>query len=295
MATLLLPASLEPTGRPSVRRAVRAAVPRPERYPLCEPQIPAWIVRRPPYRARFARTPRDLEAAQRLRYRVFNLELGEGLAASRATGRDADAFDATSHHLLVIDERDDIVVGTYRLSTLELASHGTDFYAAGEFDLSGLAADALAAGVELGRACIAAPHRGQTVLALLFQGISAYVTHNHKRFLFGCASLPRQLAPAASRLTAELRAQGRVDAELRVRPRAGYEPPPDDPSVVAGKDAVPPLVRRYLRLGARVAAEPAFDRDFGTLDYFTWLDVRALSAAPPQLVRGSPAPVSARA
>jgi putative hemolysin len=294
MAFLLLPATLGIPGSATARAPARAPRPVLERQALCESQIPAWILRRPPYRARFARTPRDLEAAQRLRYRVFNLELGEGLAASRATGRDADAFDATAHHLLVIDERDGIVVGTHRLSTLELASHGTDFHAATAFDLSGIAPDRLAAGVELGRVCVAAPHRGQRVLELLLEGVAAYVAHNHKRFLFGCASLPRQLAPAASRLTAVLRATGRVDRTLGVRPRAGYEPPPDDPTVVAGPDALPPLLRRTLRLGARVAPEPAYDRAFGTLDYFTWLDLRALSAARARSVRARPLRPSAR-
>ena len=46
------------------------------------------------YRVRLAITPDDLHAAQRLRFEVFNLELGEGLAASHALGRDEDAYDA---------------------------------------------------------------------------------------------------------------------------------------------------------------------------------------------------------
>ncbi|HSJ98988.1 MAG TPA: GNAT family N-acyltransferase, partial [Myxococcota bacterium] len=174
-------------------------------YPARAGQIPPWHVQRGPYRARFARTRRELEAIQRLRYRVFNLELGEGLAASRATGRDDDGFDERCHHLLVTDEQAGIAVGTYRLSTLELAGLGGDFYSAQEFDLSGLAPAVLAGAVELGRACIAAPFRGRRVLALLWEGIAAYAAHNRKRFLFGCASLPGGLAPAAGALGRLLR------------------------------------------------------------------------------------------
>jgi putative hemolysin len=252
--------------------------PAPLLYPAAAEQVPPWFVHRPPYRARFARTRQELEAIQRLRYRVFNLELGEGLAASRRTGRDADAFDETSHHILVLDERSGVVVGTYRLATLESASFGAGFYTAQEFDLSALPHRMLAQSAELGRACIAAPHRGRHVLALLFQGIAAYAAHNRKRFLFGCASLPASAAPVAAALTRALADQGSIDPALEARPRPGFEAPTDGPVAALTLVDLPPLVRRYLRLGAKLGPEPAFDRAFGTLDYFTWLDLARSNA-----------------
>jgi putative hemolysin len=294
MASVALLPPVLPSRVPAPSRTIPARRPELGIYPLAEQQIPGWLVRRPPYRARFARTARDLEAAQRLRYRVFNLELGEGLAASRATGRDADVFDATAHHLIVIDERDGIVVGTYRLTTGELASHGSGFYSSREFDLSEVAPEALAEAVELGRACIAAPQRGQHVLELLFEGIGAYLAHNRKRFLFGCTMLPRQVASASSRITAALRAAGHVDPDLAVRPRTAFQAPPDDPAVVVDAAALPALFQRYLWLGARVASEPAFDRDFGTLDYFTWLDTETLASTRPPFVARTAAPAAPR-
>jgi putative hemolysin len=250
-----------------------ATYPAPPAYPAAPGQVPPWLAKRGSYRARFARTRQEVEAIQRLRYRVFNLELGEGLAQSARTGRDADAFDETSHHILVVDDRSRVAVGTYRLATLESASCGPGFYSAQEFDLSGLPAPLLASSVELGRACIAAQHRGHHVLALLFEGITAYAAHNGKRFLFGCSSLPASAAPAANALTCALREQGSLDASLAVRPRPGFEAPAFESSAAGELPALPPLLRRYLRLGARLAAEPAFDRAFGTLDYFTLLDL----------------------
>lgn len=250
-----------------------APQPAPSLYPVAADQVPPWFVRRPPYRARFARTRQELEAIQRLRYRVFNLELGEGLAASRRTGRDADAFDETSHHILVLDECSGVVVGTYRLATLESASFGEGFYTAQEFDLSALPHSMLAESAELGRACIAAAHRGRHVLALLFQGIAAYAAHNRKRFLFGCASLPASAVPVAAALTRALVDRGSIEPALAVRPRPGFETPSTDAIASAAAVDLPPLVKRYLRLGARLGPEPAFDRAFGTLDYFTLLDL----------------------
>jgi putative hemolysin len=249
----------------------------PPQYPLVPEQIPPWCVRRSRFLARFARSRAELEAVQRLRYRVFNLELGEGLAESSRTGRDADAYDASSHHILVFDERARVAVGTYRLATLESAALGQGFYSAQEFDLGGLPAPALANGVELGRACVAAAHRGGPLLALLFQGIAAYAAHNRKRFLFGCASLPASAAPAAAALSRALAQAGSIDPALAVRPRPGFEPPAGRAD--ASVPELPPLVKRYLRLGARLAARPAFDRAFGTLDYFTLLDLEQISAS----------------
>lgn len=245
----------------------------PPPYPAAEDQVPPWFAHRPPYRARFARTRQELEAIQRLRYRVFNLELGEGLAESRRTGRDADRYDETSHHILVLDERTGVIVGTYRLATIQSASLGHGFYTAQEFDLSGLPEPVLVQGAELGRACIAAPHRGRHVLALLFQGIAAYAAHNRKRFLFGCASLPASAAPAAAALTHALIEQGSVDPALCVRPQPGFEAPGGAADAGVAAAALPPLVKRYLRLGAKLGPAPAFDRAFGTLDYFTLLDL----------------------
>ena len=60
-----------------------AASPPAPSYASAPDAIPPWFVQSAGLRARFARSQRDLEAIQRLRYRVFNLELGEGLASAR--------------------------------------------------------------------------------------------------------------------------------------------------------------------------------------------------------------------
>ncbi|MCA0451411.1 MAG: GNAT family N-acetyltransferase [Proteobacteria bacterium] len=53
---------------------------------------------------RLARDVAEIEAAQRLRYRVFVDELGaKPDAAALATGRDADKYDEYCDHLLVLD------------------------------------------------------------------------------------------------------------------------------------------------------------------------------------------------
>lgn len=42
---------------------------------------------------------------------------------------------------------------------------------------------------------------------------------------------------------------------------------------------VPRLLKTYLAIGARIAAPPAWDRAFGTIDFLTLLDLELLTPA----------------
>ena len=42
---------------------------------------------------------------------------------------------------------------------------------------------------------------------------------------------------------------------------------------------VPKLLKTYLAIGARIAAPPAWDREFGTIDFLTLLDLKLLSSS----------------
>lgn len=231
------------------------------------------------YLVRYARTPEELDDVLRLRFEVFNLELGEGLRESFETGRDEDAFDAVCRHLMVVERASGDVVGTYRMQTSAMASAGRGFYTATEYDLSFVPAHVLDDAVELGRACIAREHRNTRVLFLLWKGLAAYVAHNGKRYLFGCCSLASQDPKEAAGVAAWLRTSGHVASSPWIEPLAAYacqavHEPPD-----AGGARVPPLFGIYLRHGAKVCGAPALDRAFGTIDFPVMLDVRSLSAA----------------
>lgn len=241
-------------------------------YPSHPEAVPEWEDRFGRYRVSFARRAHELEEVLRLRFDVFNVELGHGPVGAR---RDEDVFDSSCHHLLVRCERSGDVVGTYRFMTREQASSGPGFYAGAEFDLAPLADEILDRGVELGRACIARAHRGRRVLFLLWRGIGRYLEHNRKRYLFGCASLPsldpRRIAPLDDGLR---RAPTRGLPWLPVRPdyrRAPEVRDPDDEPL-----AMPSLLRGYLQLGAVVCGGPAYDTAFRTTDYFMLLDAEKI-------------------
>jgi putative hemolysin len=227
------------------------------------------------YEVRFARDTDELDAIQRLRFEVFNLELGEGLAASFDTGRDVDEFDPFCHHLMVTDVEAGEIVGCYRLQTAVMAAENRGFYSAGLFDLSAVEASALDRSVELGRACIAGSHRSSVVLFLLWRGLAHYVVHNQLRYLFGFCSLTSQDPHEGNAVLRYLEERGHMHPRWRLQPAAGAACP-IVPAVHAAQK-LPPLFRTYLRYGAKVCGPPAIDREFKTIDYLVVLDVDALS------------------
>ena len=234
------------------------------------------------YELRFARTTAELDEILRLRFDVFNLELGEGLESSFLTRRDEDPFDRACHHLLVEDKASGAVVGTYRMQTSEMAEAASGFYSAGEFTLEALPRDVLANGVEVGRACISRGHRARQVLFLLWRGLAAYLMHFGKHYLFGCCSLSTQDPELGLALHRRLATCGKLHPGLAVAPRAGHECLATAASYGAGCAAaepeveVPPLFATYLRYGALVCGPPAIDREFKTVDWFVLLDTNAL-------------------
>lgn len=223
------------------------------------------------YRVRMAADAADLRAAQSLRFRVFNLELREGLRASWATGLDADAFDACCDHLLVEHVASKAVVGTYRLQTGTRAASCAGYYSAREFDFAPF--EPLRGElVELGRACIHADHRSFAVLNLLWNGIAAYAREHHARWLIGCSSLTSQDAAAGAAAYQRL-APHLATPALRTRPLPGFACPLDAPAAQAPK--IPRLLAAYLALGAGICSPPAIDREFRTIDFLTLADLQA--------------------
>jgi len=226
------------------------------------------------YEVRFARDAADLDAVLRLRFEVFNRELGEGLQSSWTTGLDRDRFDETCHHLMLVERASGAVVGTYRLQTAAQARAGAGLYCAGEFVLDGLA-PILEASVELGRACILREHRQGSALFALWRGLAAYLSWSKKRYLFGCCSLTSQDPREGLSLARWLLREGHVDPRVRCEPLPALACPLDDGGPLP-EVALPKLFGTYLRYGAKVVSGPALDREFGTIDFLVVLDARSL-------------------
>jgi putative hemolysin len=225
----------------------------------------------PAYRARLAMSAADRQAAQALRFEVFNLELDEGLVQSYDTGLDADPFDDICDHLLVEDLNDGSVVGTYRLQTGLRAKQGLGYYSEREFDFAPFESFR-AQMVELGRACIHVQHRNFAVLNMLWKGIGTYAQEHSARYLVGCSSLTSQDAALGAAVFARLSSHLSPLA-WRTLPQPSFACPLDQ--VAENAPRIPRLLSAYLAMGAAICGAPAIDREFRTIDFLTWVDVQA--------------------
>ncbi|WP_248309225.1 GNAT family N-acyltransferase [Bosea sp. AK1] len=240
---------------------------------------------------RLARGPREIWRAQRLRYRVFYQEMSaKPDVVSRMFRRDADRFDKACDHLLVIDHAvrgrfggiKPKVVGTYRLMRQSAAERLGGFYTQGEFDLGPmLARHPGQRFLELGRSCVLKPYRTKRTVELLWSGIWAYLQHHRIDAMFGCASFdgtdPDALALPLSFLHHQARSEGDWAAIAHAEHFVGMDRLP--PEMVDAKLALkqlPPLIKGYLRIGARFGTGAVIDHQFGTTDVLVVLPVSAI-------------------
>jgi putative hemolysin len=209
-------------------------------------------------RVSIARTPDEVRDAQRLRHRVFVEEMGAPAAAGGRLER--DRFDPFCKHLIVRDRLSGDVVGTYRILTPERAAALGSFMAEREFDLARLA-PIRGEIAEVGRACIDAPYRCGAIIMLLWSGLASYAMERGFGYLFGCVSVGLGEASDGYAIYERLAPRHLAPPEYRVLPRTelarrgpGSNTPP------------PPLLKGYLRAGAWICGEPAWDPEFGTVD-----------------------------
>lgn len=220
-----------------------------------------------------ARTQDDVRAAQRLRWQVFVEELGARVDTPEP-GLDADGFDPYCDHLLVRHAGDGEVVGTYRMLPPERVARAGGFYAESEFHLTRLLGLRRRM-VEVGRACVRADHRRGGVISLLWSGLLRYLVDGGHEFAVGCASigLGGDMRPAAA-LCRRVLSEYLSPPDWRVFPR---RPLPCDPRSDVEPAPLPPLLKGYLRLGALVCGEPAWDPAFNTADVLLLLPVERIN------------------
>ena len=231
------------------------------------------------YTVRFVEKPSELEDLLKLRFQVFNLELDEGLDVSYETGKDEDEFDKVCDHLVVVHNKSQEVVGTYRMLIKENFGLLDNFYSDSEFNLTYFPKGFLENSVELGRACVAKKHRNLCVLYLLWKGIALYMTWKEKRYLFGCASLSSQDKDDAKKAMKKLRECGHMHKNIFIPAREEfecYEAKEDNSSLEGNSFQLPKLFKTYITFGSRVCSAPAIDRLFKTIDFLMVFDINDL-------------------
>ena len=223
--------------------------------------------KKPAFQIIWASTSGEIKEAQRLRYKVFAEEMGANLPMN-AEGLDIDEFDAHCDHLLIRDQDSLKVVGTYRVLPPHKAKEIGRLYSDSEFDLSRL--DHLRPKlVELGRSCVHQDYRSGAVIMALWSGLAQYMQKNGYEIMLGCASIPMaDGGHFAASLYNSLGNDQMAPTEFHAFPRL---PLPLE-KLNGGLDVQPPpLIKGYLKLGAKICSAPAWDPDFNTADLLTML------------------------
>jgi len=243
---------------------------------------PPVLVESERFLAKFAENQDEVRKALRLRYEVFNSEQGKGLKDSIGQGIDSDEFDEQCLHLIVLEKKSGRAVGTYRAhlgSRAKLKKRG--FYSSRFFRIKGL--DKIADKcIELGRSCVSPEFRTGAVVGILWKAIALLLLRSDRTYMVGCVSLETTDSKIGRALYRHLSQTRVVSQEITAVPRTQFlldgAPEHEIEKVLGDKTAlkkyIPPLFKGYLRLGGLICGEPAFDREFGTIDFFIIVDVR---------------------
>ncbi|WP_349741680.1 GNAT family N-acetyltransferase [Roseateles cavernae] len=218
----------------------------------------------------WARTEDEVREAQRLRYQVFVDEMGARLSVPKGApaGHDIDMFDPFCEHLLVrsveADGRPGPVIGTYRVLTPAAAKRAGGLYSETEFDLTRLRG-LRSRMVELGRSCVHPEHRSGGAIMALWGALAEFMVRNELDTMIGCASVSmRDGGHYAAALWKQLEQSHLAGIEWQVRPRLPL--PVEELHRSETVAEAPPLIKGYLRCGARILGAPAWDPDFNTAD-----------------------------
>lgn len=232
-----------------------------------------------------AATRSDVRHAQALRHQVFFQGRTGGVKGSQTKKRDQDAFDAVCDHLLVIDTATGsrAVAGTYRLLRQDVADGEFGFYSETEFHVRPLLErQSHLKFLELGRSCVLPAYRDRRTIELLWQGLWRYVQHHGIGAMMGCASFDGtqtdQLTRPMNFLLHEAQAERNWSVQARPDRRAAYAVlPREQIDARTALREMPPLIKGYLRAGARFSAEAVTDHIFGTTDVFVVMPTAAIN------------------
>ena len=209
----------------------------------------------------------ELKTIQRLRYndllKEFNDELDDN-------GLDDDHYDMYSDSLVVIDEENNVLVGTYRLASYETGLN--KLLLEDEFDISELKKqkDKI---LELGRAVVKKEYRSGAVINILWFGLFQYSKMFNYRYLIGTCSLygtdPSQYINTLSYLNKYSL------SEFDIRSiKNSYEYYNEDIDKIDAEKQMPSLLKAYLRLGAKVSRNGYIDYDFNSCDVLIIVDTK---------------------
>ena len=125
--------------------------------------------------------------------------------------------------------------------------------------------------MELGRSCVDPNYRSRSVMQLLWRGIGAYINLHDIELMFGCGSFSGIDTEAHALSLAYLHHYHLAPENLRLKALPDYYASMNtmEKDIINPKEAfnaLPPLLKGYLRLGGYVGEGAAVDKEYNTID-----------------------------
>ena len=243
------------------------------------------------YEVRLTRNKDERRQVRQLRYDVFVEEEGASATEEQRNLREEyDAYDRYADYLGVFHNGK--VVGTYRIIDRSAAEKMGGFYTENEFNISKIK-NVVGNIAEMSRACVAREYRENAlVMRLLWAGLGEYVVRRKIAILFGVASWvgnkPVESAQAISYLYYNhLAPLGLRATVLTERFADGINPKLSRMNILPrefvdeddARHQMTPLIKGYLRLGAKFGKGVFIDKPFNTYDVFVMIQTKNIDAA----------------
>ena len=221
------------------------------------------------YIIKTADTLEELIKTFEIRYQVY----GQHYTVKPPVSLDIDEYDKYADHIIVVHKETAEVLGTYRALLTDNVEH---FYTERAFDLSEFKKTSGRI-AEMGRATVVPNARSGAVINLLWRGIGDYIKTVEVDYLIGCATFwgndPSDTLKAWHYFNF-------VDALLKIETSPHDSSKIDNWSGLANTDKpldeefkgikknLPPLVKSYIKAGAKFGFEPSRDHKLSSFDFF---------------------------
>ncbi|MEH2147150.1 GNAT family N-acetyltransferase [Nostoc sp.] len=229
------------------------------KFPLtAEPPLKDFpVIETEKYILRLASTKEELESVFRLRFEIFNIELGLEYSTSNLTRIDQDEFDPVCHHLILIFKATGKIVGNYRMQSYTMASQALGFSAAKYFNINDIPDSMLQETVELGRACIVKEYRNIQALLLLWKGLANYLIWSQNQYFLGRVTFKTQNPLQARCAYNYFQHNNLMHPSILVYPNSEFslELPQQCPS--SYNVEIPHILQAYFACGAKICSLPS--------------------------------------
>ena len=250
------------------------------------------------YEVRLTRSGEERRQVRNLRYRVFCEEEGAyATQEQKALQEEYDDYDRYAEYMAVF--HNDKVVGTYRIINRESAEKLGGFYTETEYNISKIKR-VKGNIMEMSRACIDIDYRDSLAVRLLWLGLANYILANKIVLVFGVSSFVgtkpaefahcfsylyyNHLSPISLRpvvLPEKMNNVDRSQTRMNILPRTHV----DEKLAWA---QMTPILKGYMRLGAKVGQGIFVDEPFNSCDVFTFMKTKDINKVYQKHFAGNP-------